>query len=207
MNIEATHIEVAGTWPPISTTSPTARESTPTNKSDEPQRMFSLGEPPIEHQQAKRLTRFCSIRYFRQMYPYRHYPLAVLFADRTLRTIKLKRIEDLSNVATLLVDANDPRVQVKVVFPGCLTVPETSSVDLSGDKAIARFWITPISKTTGELKHAYVEIWYQGDLLERISTPATIARQRDSETIPAGESYWYPPRSAARKRQKQHQHT
>lgn len=178
MNIEGTNIEVVGTWPHVSSTRSAAPEPSPRTESDRPPGMFSVGEPPIERKRAKQLTRFCSIRYFRQMYPYRHYPLAVVFADRVLETIQLKRVEDLSNIATLLVDTDDPVIEIRAVFPGCITIPEKTSVDLTADKTVARFWVTPISLSAGELKHAYVEIWYQGRLLERIATPATIARQK-----------------------------
>lgn len=132
-------------------------------------------EPP-EREVGRGIRRFCSIRYFRKMYPNRHYPVNVLFTESQLRKVQLRHVADLVNAAVVELDNDDTTVEVRIVFPGCVSAPAVSWVDLSAKGAIARFWVTPIS--IGDIKHAYVEIWYRDALLSRIDTPAKIVRQR-----------------------------
>ncbi|MBI4568193.1 MAG: hypothetical protein HY719_07335 [Planctomycetes bacterium] len=73
----------------------------------------------------------------------------------------------------LEIAAAEPMVTVRAVFPGCIVTASDVDLDVSADRAEARFWITPFAR--GEHLDAYVEVRHRGRAIERIATPVVVA--------------------------------
>ncbi|MCR4315009.1 MAG: hypothetical protein NUW37_01530 [Planctomycetes bacterium] len=123
--------------------------------------------------QPAHLRRKTTIRYFKQMSPGKTFPLVAVISKETIAKVALRDVSHAEG-KEFAIAKDKPRVEVKVHFPGCITVPATQLVDVSPERVEMQFYLTPMA--AGDLPDANVEIWHEGRMIERIQTPATIAR-------------------------------
>ncbi|MEK7485610.1 MAG: tetratricopeptide repeat protein [Planctomycetota bacterium] len=122
----------------------------------------------------EKLTRQNTVRYFRQMYPFHTYPVRVLISDGKVQEVQIKGMVQATGNTPFSLNATQPIVTIRPIFPGALIVPDYLDIDVTQPSTQAEFWITP--QTEGHIKEARVEIYYQGKCLDRVPTPYTVSK-------------------------------
>lgn len=145
------------------------------------------------------IGRRTTVRYHKQMNPARNFPLLVAFSREQIAEIARELRQEVTQTEgaqQTLVRRDNPVVTVIPRFPGCLCVPDRVDVDLTPELASVHFSITPTA--TGDLGAArkskmreleesgkpfpsdvaYVEVQYEGRVINRVPTPTRVTTQR-----------------------------
>jgi hypothetical protein len=119
--------------------------------------------------------RMSTVRYFKQMNPNHTYPVVAIISKKKIAPPKIKEVAQVEGREAVRVKRANPFIEVRAHFPGCIAVPDSVRLDVSGDQAVATIWVTPVA--SGAMKEARVEIWYEGTLIEAIATPFNVVSQ------------------------------
>lgn len=135
-------------------------------------------QAPVEPRKApkkrrEKISRNLTARHYRKMYPFRTFPLWVIFSKAELP----KALPQVAEVKgeRVVVEAEASVVKVVPSVPGCLTVPSEVLVDIAPGTATARMWITPLSE--GKIEDARVEIWSGERLLQTLPLAMQAGKQ------------------------------
>ena len=134
----------------------------------------AAGNKPADVAEGSTLRRRTTTRHYTQMNPLRHYPLLVLLTRDRVEKIQMKAVAQ-SEGGGVTIKAANPLVEIVPRFPGCIVVPDRLTVDVRPDAVEGQFFVTPLGP--GEIPHARIEIWYEGQRIDTINTPTRVTTQ------------------------------
>ncbi len=129
-----------------------------------------MAVPP---QASSKLSRQATVRYYSQMNPLQNFPLTVVLAAGQL-SLPLGQLMRQVSGESHQIAAATPKLRLRPCFPGCISVPAESVVDVTPEQTTIDFWITPLVE--GELPDATLEVYHQDVLLETIQLPAKVVK-------------------------------
>ncbi|MGE3854027.1 MAG: STAS domain-containing protein [Planctomycetota bacterium] len=129
------------------------------------------------------IERQTTVRYYEQMNPLRNFPLLVLLTKEKVEKIVMKHVAQTEGVGVKIKAAN-PMVEIVPRVPGCLVVPDRLTVDVRPESVEAQFFVTPLAP--GDIRHARVEIWYEGVRIDTIETPTKVTTQFIARVLALG---------------------
>ncbi len=151
-------------------------------KEPEPQKLQDHAVEPKPKQKpspyTSKISRETTVRYYKKMYPFHSYPLVVLFSQKKLQDIAREVKQEISQSTGKAIHVEEKKPVVKIVpcFPGCLSVPQEVSLDITPEESYAKLWITPLCE--GKIEDAQVQIWYQEKCIDTIGLSVQVVRQK-----------------------------
>lgn len=132
---------------------------------------------------ARQVKRRAAARWYRRMNPDRNFPLTVVFSGKQIRIVGGSGLGITLGAQEIVLDPQNPVLNVEPRFPGCLISPPQADVVCSQETATCRFWITPL--VCGDLSEACITIRHQGQIVESLRTPTTVVKQTTAKLLAA----------------------
>ena len=134
---------------------------------------FHTQSEPAKKAPAK-FSRSVIVRYFRSMHPAQTVPLTVLFSQLKQMGTPMAGVAQVEG-KPVTVKREQPVVKLVPQIPGCLTIPNELSLDISPEESRAKFWITAL--TEGNIEEGQVQIWYQDKCLQSLPIALKVVKQ------------------------------
>ena len=140
-----------------------------------PKPVAAQAAPQRREVEIETVERRTTVRYYKQMYVQKNYPLLVIISQHKIKKLVSVLVNQVSSRKAFKIKTSNPIVHIRPIFPGCLCVPASLDLDVTERIAEAQFHLTP--SATGPLDGARVEILYEGKVVDTIPVETVATTQ------------------------------
>ena len=119
------------------------------------------------------------MRYFKKISTFTTSPLAVLFSAQQLKKIVSEHIGQTDGKAVVVAAGQQSLVKIVPHFPGCIAVPQETTLDITPEQTSAKIWLTPLAD--GNIEAGHIQLWYSDRMVQSLAVPITVVNQKPAK--------------------------